>query len=137
MKIKKCSVEGCTCNRRWSRGLCRYHFLKLNPPKPIKKVPLKKTKNKSTGELVLFNAIWATRPHVCQVTGDPIKEFSIWCFMHVLSKKSYGKFRLFDKNILLVLPGIHHEYDNGDRSLPLFKQVNILHDELITLYYEK
>jgi len=97
-----------------------------------------KTKTyKPTGELVLFQAIWQSRPHICQVSGEPIKEFNVYCFMHVLSKKAYPKYRLFDKNILLVTPDIHREYDCGDRSKPVFSNVMQLHDDLISSYYAK
>ena len=90
---------------------------------------------KPTGEKVLFDVIWATRPHVCEVSGQIIREANVSCFMHILSKGAYPKFRLFDKNILLVTPEIHNEYDNGDRSDPKFYQVMKLHDELIKKYY--
>lgn len=92
---------------------------------------------KPTGELALFQAIWATRQHICQVSGEPIKEFDIRCFMHVISKKAYPAYRLFDKNILLVTPDIHHEYDFGNKSKEMFAKVNQLHDELIESYYKK
>lgn len=41
MKVKNCSHEGCTCARIWSKGLCRYHFMKENPPKPLNRTPIK------------------------------------------------------------------------------------------------
>jgi ribosomal protein L37E len=91
---------------------------------------------KPTGELALFQALWLSRPHMCEVTGVVIKEFNVQCFMHVLSKKAYPKFRLNHRNILLVAPEVHHEYDNGDRSKPMFCKVRELHDSLITEYYK-
>lgn len=113
-------------------------------PKPEKrepkaKKPIPKVSDKrqgGSGELILFKAIWSTRPHRCEVTKKVIKDFDIRCFMHVLSKGAYPAFRLLDKNILLVTPEIHNEYDNGDRSAPLFDNVRLLHDELETLYHQ-
>ena len=91
---------------------------------------------KPSGELALFMAIWASRPHVCFITGEPIREFNVSCFAHILAKGSYPKFRLYDKNIMLVTKQAHYEYDNGDRGAPEFAHVMKIHDELITKYYE-
>lgn len=132
---KKPCVE---CDRDsyiFSKGRCEY-CARMSYAKP-KQSPIKKKIPKATGELALFQAIWNTRPHICQVSGEPIKEFDIRCFMHVISKKAYPAYRLFDKNILLVTPEVHHEYDFGDKSKGIFKNVNLLHDELIQSYYKK
>lgn len=83
----------------------------------------------------MFVAIWNSRPHVCEVSGERIKDFNVSCFMHILSKKAYPKFRLYDKNILLVTPEVHHRYDCGARSAPEFEKVRELHDNLINQYY--
>lgn len=126
----------CGCGKEgyvWARGYLKGH-------EPIKEKPfrvMEQMKRKPTGELVLFEAIWKSRPHVCQVTDQPIKHFSVSCFMHVLSKGAYPKFRLFDRNILLVMPDVHDKYDCGDRSDPMFEKVRKLHDELVQLYYKK
>lgn len=92
---------------------------------------------KASGQLVVFLKIWNERPHVCQVTGDPIPYFDIWGFMHLLGKKAYPRFILYEKNILLVKRSIHIKYDDRDRSDPIFKWINELHDELITEYYAR
>ncbi len=131
---KKICIE---CGREsyiFSKGRCRDCAGK-SYAKP-KQTPIKKSFPKPTGELALFQAIWLSRPHVCEVTGIPIKDFSVHCFMHVLSKKAYPKFRLNHRNILLVAPNVHHEYDNGDRSKPVFDKVRELHDALISDYYK-
>lgn len=104
-------------------------------PRPLARSPLKKKIRKPTGELLVFEMIWAERPHVCQVTGDPILKFDPWCFMHVLSKGAFPKFRLLKENILLVTRATHIEYDNGDRSHEMFDEVNKLSEYLKFKYY--
>jgi hypothetical protein len=73
-------------------------------------------KRKKTGELDMFIKIWNSRPHFCEVSGDPIKEFDVRCFMHVLAKKAFGLFRLREDNIFMVLPELHHSYDFGNKE---------------------
>lgn len=136
IKRKKKPCVGCGRESYiFSKDRCR-DCARMSYSKP-KQSPIKKKIPKATGELALFQAIWNTRPHICQVSGNPIKEFDVRCFMHVLSKKAYPAYRLFDKNILLVTPDIHHEYDCGDRSKPIFDKVRKLHDQLIESYYKK
>jgi hypothetical protein len=138
MKIKQCKAEGCQSIYIWARGMCKYHAYKDTPPKPLAKSPIKKKIPKPSGELVLFNAIWKSRPHICQVSKEPIKDFDIWCFAHVLSKKSFPKFRLYDKNIILVTREIHHQYDNGSsKDDPRFGWVYELKSNLKAEYNEK
>ena len=60
-----------------------------------------------TGEGALFQAILAVRPHVDFVTGEPIPNASYYNCHHVLKKSSYPKFRLFDKNIVLLTNDNH------------------------------
>lgn len=77
----------------------------------------KKQKNKpieQNGELALFNAIWNTRPRVSFLSGTPLTEFNVWCFSHVLRKApgAYPKFKLYDKNIILLTPQEHVDFDN-------------------------
>ncbi len=150
-KLKPCKCGCGTEGYLFSHGMIKEHWYqsdeykskhpKQNYEDAMKAAPqmprstIKKKFQKPSGELILFKAIWETRPHVCQMTGEPISEFNVWNFMHILSKGAYPKFRLFDKNILLVTKEFHNEYDNGDRSAPEFKDVMVLHDELIKQYY--
>lgn len=131
----------CKCGKHlgylFSHGYTKECWNKVRPPKALKRTAIKQAVRKPSGELILFKAIFASRPHKCQVTGDPITEFNVSNFMHILSKGAFPKFRLFDKNILFVTKEIHDEYDCKDRSAEKFKDVMKLHDELITKYYQK
>ena len=77
-----------------------------NNPKYVKK---------HTGELALFQSIWATRPHVSFLSGIPIEHFNVSNFAHCLPKaqNKYPQFKLFDKNIILLTETEHFLYDNG------------------------
>ena len=116
------------------------------PPKkvkqPIKRKPIKKELPKPSGELALFQSIWASRTHTCTVCRTKLGEFSVWFFSHVLSKGAFPKFRLYEKNIVLKCKDCHHKYE----TQPIEKLVEendrwidiaLLHDELITEYYGK
>ena len=136
-KLKICSICG-NPSKLWRSSPPTCKTCASKQSKPIKQISdKKKAEGKVTGELALFKAIWATRPHVCEVTGEQLKEFDVWNFAHILSKKAFPKFRLFDKNIVLMSRDAHSEYDCGDRSLPMFNEIRKLHDELILLYYKK
>lgn len=98
---------------------------------------IKKKPYRATGEKIVFEMIWEERPHICQVTGDPIHTFDVWCFMHILSKGAYPKFKLRKDNILLVAKYVHTEYDDGDRSSHMFDEVNMMAEKLKLEYYGK
>lgn len=97
--------------------------------KPLKRSPIRK-KFKKSGELEIFKEIWKERPHICQVTGLPIHEFNVMCFSHVVMKSLAKKLRLDKRNIWLVLPSIHVEWENGDRNQPKFDKKRELFEQL-------
>ena len=79
---------------------------------------VRNAKTKPTGEALLFDTIWKTRPHISFISGKPINieyHSNLWynCFFHVLAKGKYPAFRLLDKNIVLGLPDEHTLYDQG------------------------
>lgn len=93
--------------------LCEYHN-KLRKDKERLPIGYRKSKSKKpTGELALFQAIWATRRHVSFLSGKPLGEFNVCYFAHVISKKQWPKGRLTDKNIILLTQEEHTLYDQG------------------------
>lgn len=95
---------------------------RFNPqPKPEKKqkpaYSLKKSyKKKPTGELVLFQEIWLERKHICEHCGDPIEEFSVSNFDHILTKKQRSDLRLDKTNIRLICFDCHFIRHNGTKD---------------------
>jgi hypothetical protein len=93
-------------------------------PKPLPKVKVKcdlkkAVKKKVTGEADLFREIWMKRPHVSEISGEPLgDEMCSWMFMHVLSKaqNKYPLFKLLPRNIILGTWEEHHIWDKAPRS---------------------
>ncbi len=124
--IKRKSLPCTECNDNtpkpvaFSRGvqgpnptiLCDYHN-KLRKGKERLPIGSRKPAKKPTGELALFQAIWATRRRVSFLSGKPLGEFNVCYFAHVISKKQWPKGRLTDKNIILLTPEEHNLYDQG------------------------
>ena len=101
-------------------------------------------RRKPTGELALFQSIWKSiKPENrrCIVTGKLITDFDIRCFSHVLSKGAYPRYRKNKRNIVLMLPEIHHQWEFSSRSqlelLPEWQPVFKLHRQLRHDYYTK
>lgn len=109
-------------------------FSPVKTPKPLK------AKKKVTGELELFQALWAVRKHVSHFSGEQIQEFAPVHFMHILSKKLYPHFRLHIKNIVLGTEDEHHMHHNIARSdwpEPFRKEIERLETELKAEYSQK
>ncbi len=100
---------------------------------------IKQKKKEPTGELALFQEIWEERKHVCLVSNDPIKEFSVQCFAHVLPKGSYPLLRLKKENIVILTASNHYLYDHCKdqaKKLPMFDKLFELHDESKRQFYD-
>lgn len=74
---------------------------------------------KPTGERVLFDSIFNTRSQVSYVSGESLASYKdtelyVNLFAHVIpkAKNRYPKFKLYDKNIRLLTPDQHHQWDN-------------------------
>jgi hypothetical protein len=144
MARKTCLVEECE-HHRWGKGYCKFHQnLRTDKQKP-KRIRKKDSglsfttrQRKPTGELKIFEEIWKERPHVCYVSGEPIKEFSVMCMAHVLSKGGYPDWRLKKKNIVLLTASNHKLYDHSThlaKKLPMFDKLFDLHEEYKQEYY--
>lgn len=111
------------------------------PRKQLKRSPIKQKPRKPTGELVLFQSIWETRPHVSFVSGvDLGEEMNVSMFSHLLTKAAYPGYRLYDKNIVLKTPQEHFQWHNLPREKlleksPNWQKVFDLYDELQHEYY--
>lgn len=88
----------------------------------------------------LFNYIWETRPHVSELSGDPLvyPGHPKWHhqMMHVLGKQAFPKFKYKPFNIIL---GTIDEHDKQtSRILPKNKRdkFNVLRETLIQEYYK-
>jgi hypothetical protein len=105
--MKICLFENCG-NPVFSHGFCTYHQNKRTDEKYLKKKQPKTYVKQTTGEGILFQTILNTRPHVDFITGEPILNANFYNCHHILTKKSYEKFRLFDKNVILLTDENHY-----------------------------
>lgn len=151
-----CGIERCVVvheygTKKWRtteyyKGAHKLNFLPLcsgiiraTKQTTLKRTAIKKKPRKVTGERALNLEIWAERPHVCFVTGEPLGNEPLpEYFMHVLGKGAYPAFRLKKFNIVLGKPEIHAQYDAGtiinDKR---FKPLLELKQKLKEQYYAK
>ncbi len=87
-------------------------------PKPEKKIKVKKQYRyvkKATGEKAVFEEIWNERPHISQISGEPIIDPTPTNFLHVLPKaqNKYPLFKLNKQNIILGTEDNHYDWDHN------------------------
>ena len=108
---------------------------------PLKRTALKKKFPKKTGELPVFNMIWETRQHNCEVCEQPIKRVDggVGMFSHICSKGSMPELRLDEENILLMGDGLYGncfchsawEFRTADmRNIGMWRPIFLLQDAL-------
>lgn len=96
--------------------------------------------HKPTGEKDVFERIWNTRLHKCEVCGHPIirKKDEVGMFSHVLSKGADTVLRLDEDFILLMGDGLYPNCDchpkwekrtNDMRKIEMWKPIFLLLDE--------
>lgn len=118
--MKKCKFD--TCDNNVFGGLyCRNHqYMRTDKKdKPIKKTPIKRN-YKPTGEGALFTTIIGTRRNYSFLSGLNIIEVDNMidhnnCH-HVLNKKDYPDFRLYDRNIILITRDEHDLIHAGTKE---------------------
>jgi hypothetical protein len=101
------------------------------------------SKKDADSESSLFKAIWASRTRVSFVSGEPLGNTLRTLFMaHVIPKRerAYPKFKLYDKNIVLLTWDEHNMWDNWDREKlkkkPEWDKMFELEAELLKEYEE-
>lgn len=84
-----------------------------------------KPKNNPTGERLLFDKIWETRPHKSYLSGANLDDYSPLnrlgklytnCFSHMLPKGKYEHFRLNEANIILLTPQEHLDWHSKSKD---------------------
>lgn len=107
------------------------------PPKEKNLFPKKQFKKKEpTGELPFFRRIVTKRGSKSEISGDDIPDITVSSMMHVLAKgqNQYPRFKLYEKNILIVTREEHREWDQGSRealrTMPEWNFVFALEEDL-------
>ena len=113
-----CARAGCPVKVKVAGAYCKMHTFKKPSPK----------RKKKSGEAELFEKIWASRPHVSEVSGEPLPDKGVdfypngtdkWYgyFSHVLSKGAFPGFRLKEENVILMTPQEHDMWEGAKKSL--------------------
>ena len=106
-------VEG-NRERLDARGTKRTSRTPILRNKPLNRGKGLTYKRKATGEGVMFESIWGTRDHRSFLDGAPLgNDAYAWYFAHILRKAKgfWPKFKLYDKNIILLTRKQHENYD--------------------------
>ncbi len=82
----------------------------------------------------LFMHIWNSRPHVSELTENPLLPISSdlwhWQFAHILPKGAYPSYKLREENIMLMLPDEHKNQEHYEKFIQR-------RDELRRKYYKE
>ena len=139
--MKKCKIDNCE-NNCFGGGYCRWHqYMRTDKKdKPIKKTPIKRN-YKPTGEGILFKGIIDTRRNYSFLSGLNIVEIDNTidhnnCH-HVLNKKDYERFRLYDRNIILITKYEHHLIHNGTEEQREKYVKEVMSEYGVVVHWEK
>jgi hypothetical protein len=94
--------------------------------KPRKALKARSPNNRG-GQKALFESIWNSRPHCCEVCKATILQPAPWNFSHLLPKGTYPDFKLREDNIVIKCKECHDSWHLwGQRVLsmvPMWKEV--------------
>jgi hypothetical protein len=117
-------------------------------PKPEKKekkpyAGLKRTpiKHKPKGNTDQFDAMkekFDEQNGICEITGNVLGEFDPFMVHHYLNKRTYSRFKLEKRAMIVIDPDIHYAYHNNDKQyvLSLWKKAIILYTKAEELRIE-
>lgn len=64
-----------------------------------------------------YKWVWDNKPHVCEETGKPLgDEFSATYISHILSRGAHPEMAHDPRNVNLLSPEAHEQWENGDRK---------------------
>ena len=121
----KCKI----CGKSAQSEYCFAH----KPRKMLPKRASKKTNNSDVLEMMFFFLkIWEKRPHVSEVSGNPLgKEPLTVFFHHILPKNKYPEAMYDEENIILLTLD---EHTNVEIDLQRYEIINELRKQLEIKY---
>ncbi|MCK4666402.1 hypothetical protein KAU33_06620 [Candidatus Dependentiae bacterium] len=125
---KGCGFKRNIINRKY--GLCQEcNRARLHPEEGKITAGIKRTVQRNSNfnydtskgfdsELKMFRVIWNTQPHISFISGKPLHNFDMKCFIHVLAKglNKYPHFRYYQKNVVLGTWEEHLLFDQGTKE---------------------
>lgn len=62
-----------------------------------------------------FRWVWAHKPHICEETMRPLREYSAVYCSHILTRGAYPEMAHDPRNINILCFEAHNRWENGDR----------------------
>lgn len=63
-----------------------------------------------------FRWVWAHKPHICEETMRPLREYSAVYCSHILTRGAYPEMAHDPRNINILCFEAHNKWENGDRQ---------------------
>lgn len=63
-----------------------------------------------------FRWVWAHKPHICEETMRPLREYSAVYCSHILTRGAYPEMAHDPRNINILCFEAHNRWENGDRQ---------------------
>ena len=103
----------------------------------LKRAAIKHKPKGNTEQLDFMMEVFNERGGKCEITGE-VLEFSPMCCHHLLSKKTYGRFKLYKPNLIIITPELHFFYHNQSKEyvLDAYPGAHVLYDRLEELRIE-
>ena len=108
LKPKKGRCKDCNRETLLIAGRCKTHYW-------LYRKSLKKEKS-GRDLLSFYKEIWQERQRLSYLSGEPLYEFNVSCFAHVVRKSRRSDLIYNKENIVLLTPYEHHLFDNGTHA---------------------
>lgn len=104
----------------------------------LKRTPIKKKPVGNTDQVDVMREVFYERGSKCEITGEPLGDFDPFCVHHYLSKRTYSRFKLEKRAMIVIHPDIHYAYHNNDRAyvLSMWPKAIVLYDRADALRIE-
>ena len=63
-----------------------------------------------------FQWVWAHKPHICEETMRPLREYSAVYCSHILTRGAFPEMAHDPRNINILCFEAHNRWENGDRQ---------------------
>lgn len=63
-----------------------------------------------------FRWVWAHKPHICEETMRPLREYSAVYCSHILTRGAFPEMAHDPRNINILCFEAHNRWENGDRQ---------------------
>ena len=107
--------------------------------KGLKRTPIKRNPVGNTDQVDVMREVFYERGAKCEITDAPLGEFDPFCVHHYLNKRTYSRFKLLKRAMIVIDKDIHYAYHNNSKEYVLDtfgKRANVLYDKADELRIE-